>query len=108
MQRLWIRIAKKSTPIISDPKGGNRKSLPENPNSLFAACVLTREFGVVFAPNIRKLIMSWLDMYELGEICTLASAVEAYTKGRLDKRPNAIGDKELFAWADTVGKNMTQ
>ena len=45
---------------------------------------------------------------ETGYICDLVLVVEAEVKGGSGKRPNVIGDKELFEWADTVGKRMTQ
>ena len=73
---------------------------------IFAACMLTKESGAKFAPDIRKLIMIRLDTWEQGKICSLVLAVEAGAKGGPGKRPNAVGDEELFEWANTVDKKL--
>ena len=59
-----------------------------------------------YAPNIWKLITISLDTWEQGKICSLVLVVEAEVKGGSGKCPNAIGDKELFGWANTIGKKF--
>ena len=122
MQRLWMWIVKYPHPLyeIARREIGNLflkiqtalfKGVCEyhwnsEKTLIFAACMFTRESRVVFTPAIRKLITTRLDKWEQGKICALVLAVESEAKRGAGKRPNAVGDEELFQWAATVGQNI--
>ena len=107
-----MQIAKDQHPFYNIPRGGIGIHFLEIKTALFkgmrkchynlrkplifTACILTQEWEVVFAPNIRKLTTIWFDMREQGQICALVSVVEVEAKGGLGKRPNAIGNEDFF------------
>ena len=96
-QRLWRRVVANAHPLYEIPRGviGNRflsiqtdlwKGVRERKwNSekalIFAPCILRKESGTKFAPDIRALITVKLDMWEAGKICSLVKATEDAAQG---------------------------
>ena len=120
MQRLWRRVVANAHPLYEIPRGaiGNcflhiqtnlwkgvreRKSNSEKA-LIFAPCILRKESGTKFAPDIRVLITVKLDMWEAGKICSLVKATEDAARGGTGRRPDVLEEEDLKGFADSVGK----
>ena len=70
---------------------------------IFGSCILRKESGVKYAPEIRTLIEARLDLWDAGKICSLVSVIEHEATSGTGRRLPA-GDMDMDEYADTIGQ----